>query len=254
MVQHRFMMRLFAIGIQYRQLNAYTTPMQDSVKINNLQTATACVIWLHGLGADGHDFEPVVHALNLPHIHFILPHAPYQKVTLNNGYEMRAWYDIIGLSPNSPQDAAGIQNTQTNLNHLIAEVIATGIPAQRIVLAGFSQGGAIALHTALRYPERLAGVLALSTYLPLKASLSAEKHPANQQAPIFMAHGRFDEVIPLNTCLLSRDLLIEQQYQVHWHEYAMGHSVCPEEIEDIHEFLQKCVPEHPERAGFDTQG
>lgn len=233
-----------ANDIQYRQLNAHTTAMQDAIKINNLQTATACVIWLHGLGADGHDFKPVVHALNLPHIYFILPHAPYQKVTLNNGYEMRAWYDIIELGPNSPQDAVGIQTTQTSLNHLIAEVVAAGVPAQRIVLAGFSQGGAIALHTALRYPCALAGVLALSTYVPLKATLPREKHPANQHTPIFMAHGCFDQVITLDTCLLSRDLLIKEHYQIDWHEYAMAHSVCPKEIEDIHEFLQKCVPEH----------
>jgi len=219
--------------------------MNDAIRIHPLHTATACVIWLHGLGADGHDFEPVVHALQMQHVHFILPHAPYLNVTLNNGYEMRAWYDIIGLSPDSPQDAAGIQATQTRLNSLIEHVVAQGIPPHRIVLAGFSQGGAIALHTALRYPHTLAGVLALSTYLPLKANLPAEKHPANQQTPIFMAHGRYDEVITLNTCLLSRDLLMEQHYQVDWHEYAMAHSVCTEEIEDIHEFLQKCVPGHP---------
>lgn len=217
--------------------------MQDSIQINNPETATACVIWMHGLGADGHDFEPVVHALNLPHIHFILPHAPYQKVTLNNGYEMRAWYDIIGLNAASPQDAAGIQASQLRIEAMIQRVIDRGIPAHRIALAGFSQGGAMALHTALRYPSTLAGVLALSTYLPLKASLTEEKHAANQHTPIFMAHGRFDEVITLETCLQSREVLTEAQYSVAWHEYPMAHSVMPEEIEDIHEFLQKILPE-----------
>lgn len=217
--------------------------MQDSIQINNPETATACVIWMHGLGADGHDFEPVVHALNLPHIHFILPHAPYQKVTLNHGYEMRAWYDIIGLNAASPQDAAGIRASQLRIEAMIQHVIELGIPAHRIALAGFSQGGAMALHTALRYPSTLAGVLALSTYLPLKASLTAEKHAANQHTPIFMAHGRFDEVITLETCLQSREVLTQAQYSVAWHEYPMAHSVMPEEIEDIHEFLQKILPE-----------
>lgn len=223
--------------------------MQDSIQINNPKTATACVIWLHGLGADGHDFEPVVHALQLPYIHFILPHAPYRKVTLNNGYEMRAWYDIIGLSPQSPQDADGIKATQNRINTLINQVIDSGIPANRIALAGFSQGGAIALHTALRYPTPLAGVLALSTYLPLKPTLAAEKVAANQATPIFMAHGLFDDVITIQTSQLSRDLLLQENYRVEWHEYPMAHSVTPEEIEDIHEFLQKILPEQVQSIG-----
>jgi len=223
--------------------------MQDSIQINNPKTATACVIWLHGLGADGHDFEPVVHALQLPYIHFILPHAPYRKVTLNNGYEMRAWYDIIGLGPQSPQDAEGIKATQTRINTLINHVIDSGIPANRIALAGFSQGGAIALHTALRYPTPLAGVLALSTYLPLKPTLAAEKVAANQATPILMAHGLFDEVITIQTSQLSRDLLLQENYRVEWHEYPMAHSVTPEEIEDIHEFLQKILPEQVQSIG-----
>lgn len=231
------------IDIQYMQLITNTIIMQESLHINNLPTATACVIWLHGLGADGHDFEPVVHALNLPYIHFILPHAPYQKITLNQGYEMRAWYDIIGLDPNSPQDIAGIRATQKNINAMIAELVAGGIPANRIALAGFSQGGAIALYTALRYPHQLAGVLALSSYLPLKAHLPTEKNLANQHTPIFMAHGRDDEVITLSTGLLSREVLAQEHYQVDWQEYPMAHSVCLEEIEDIHEFLQKSLPE-----------
>jgi phospholipase/carboxylesterase len=217
--------------------------MQNSIQINNPETATACVIWMHGLGADGHDFEPVVHALHLPHVYFILPHAPYRKVTLNHGYEMRAWYDIIGLSPQSPQDAIGIKESQQRIHQLIQFAIDSGIPTNRIALAGFSQGGAIALHTALRYPAKLAGVLALSTYLPLKPTLATEKAAVNQQVPIFMAHGRFDEVITIETSLLSRDLMLQENYEIDWHEYPMAHSVTPEEIEDIHHFLQKIFPE-----------
>lgn len=216
--------------------------MFEAIQLNNTQHNSACVIWLHGLGADGNDFAPLVQALNLQHIRFILPHAPYQKVTLNNGYEMRAWYDIYNLDRDSKQDDAGIRKTQTSIEALIQQQIDAGIPANRISLAGFSQGGAIALHTALRYPQRLAGVLALSTYLPLKNTLAAEKHAANQDVPIFIAHGSFDEVITLDTCLASRQLLLEQSYTVDWHEYAMAHSVHPYEVDDIKQFLLRILP------------
>lgn len=198
---------------------------------------SASIIWLHGLGADGHDFAPVVDMLNLPHIHFILPHAPFKKITMNNGYEMRAWYDLYGLASNSPQDAAGIENTRQAIHQLIAHVNELGIPTHRIALAGFSQGGAIALHTALRYSSPLAGVLALSTYLPLQQSLASEKSAINQSIPIFMAHGTMDEVIRLETALQSRKTLEENGFKVDWREYAMPHSVNQEEIEDIREFL-----------------
>lgn len=216
--------------------------MLTSIELNTQPNNAACVIWLHGLGADGNDFVPVVQALNLPHIRFILPHAPYQKVTLNNGYEMRAWYDIYSLDRDSKQDDAGIRKTQASIEALIQQQMDTGIPANRIALAGFSQGGAIALHSALRYPQRLAGVLALSTYLPLKNTLAAEKQAANQDLPIFMAHGSFDEVITLDTCLASRQTLLALSYQVDWHEYAMAHSVHPDEIDDIKQFLQRILP------------
>lgn len=211
--------------------------MEKPIEIAANAPINASVIWLHGLGADGNDFVPVVNMLNLPHVRFILPHAPYRKVTRNNGYEMRAWYDVYGLTPISREDAIGIKESQLQIEQLIAKEVSRGIPAERIVLAGFSQGGAIALHTALRYFQTLAGVLALSTYLPLRANLSAEKNSANQQTPIFMAHGSNDAVITLETCQTSLNLLLEQSYQIDWHEYAMEHSVCTEEIEDIRQFL-----------------
>lgn len=215
---------------------------EQSLIINTSGMIKASVIWMHGLGADGHDFEPVVHMLNLPHIKFILPHAPYRPVTLNNGYEMRAWYDIFGLQPDSPQDAVGIQHMQSDINAMIEAEIARGIPSHRIVLAGFSQGGAMALHTATRFQQPLAGVLALSTYLPLKSQLSSEKQPANQDCPVWMAHGRHDSVITLATAQASRQTLEAAGYAVEWHEYDMPHSVCEAEIDDIRVFLQRVLP------------
>lgn len=212
----------------------YDTPIEISLDA----TPTASVIWLHGLGADGNDFVPVVKVLNLPNIRFVLPHAAYKKVTANNGYEMRAWYDVFGFSVGSREDKTGIRESQAYIESLIQREIDRGIPAKRIVLAGFSQGGAIALHTALRHQQPLAGVLALSTYLPLKASLAKEKSKANQHIPIFMAHGTFDGVISLDTCRVSFEVLQAQHYTINWHEYPMAHSVNQHEIEDIREFLR----------------
>ena len=213
--------------------------MSELPTINN---ATATAIWLHGLGADGHDFEPVVEMLNLPHIKFILPHAPYRPVTFNNGYEMRAWYDIFGLQPDSPQDEVGINSMQDTINSMIEAEIARGIPSQRILLAGFSQGGAMALHTATRFDQPLAGVLALSTYLPLKNQLKEKQPPANKHLPIWMAHGRHDSVITLATAQSSQQTLEAAGYEVEWHEYEMPHSVCEEEINDIRDFLLRVLP------------
>lgn len=210
---------------------------ENPIEITTNEPINASVIWLHGLGADGNDFVSVVKMLNLPHVRFILPHAPYRKVTRNNGYEMRAWYDVYGLTPISREDTIGIKESQLQIEQLIAQEISRGIPAERIVLAGFSQGGAIALHTALRYTQALAGVLALSTYLPLRANLAAEKSSANQQTAIFIAHGTNDAVISLETCQVSLEILRAQDYTVDWHEYAMEHSVCAQEIEDIKQFL-----------------
>jgi len=207
------------------------------IEISQNRNPSASVIWLHGLGADGNDFVPIVKMLNLPQIRFILPHAPYRKVTIDNGYEMRAWYDLLGLAIGSQQDETGIRETQAYVENLIAVEVGRGIPSEKIALAGFSQGGAIALHTALRQQQVLAGVLALSTYLPLRPLLATEKTAANQNTPIFMAHGSFDDVISLATCRVSLEALQAQGYKPEWHEYAMAHSVCIEEIDDIRAFL-----------------
>jgi phospholipase/carboxylesterase len=216
---------------------AYDTPIEISASA----TPSASVIWLHGLGADGNDFVPVVKILNLPHVRFILPHAAFKKVTANNGYEMRAWYDIFSFAPGSKQDEAGVRESQTYIKSLINKEIARGIPANHIVLAGFSQGGAIALHTALRQEQALAGVLALSTYLPLHASLAKEKTKANQDTPIFMAHGTFDTIIPISSYLASYEFLQVQHYTIERHEYPMAHSVNQQEIDDIRTFLLRVL-------------
>lgn len=215
--------------------------MLETLEISTDKNIDASVIWLHGLGADGYDFEPVASALNLSNIRFIFPHAPYRNVTLNNGYEMRAWYDLYGLTLESKQDEAGIRQSQSEIEALISMEKSRGVLPERIVLAGFSQGGAIALHTALRHSEKLAGVLALSTYLLLKLSLGEEAHPANREIPIFMAHGSFDTVITPDIAQVSAQTLIKNGYQPLWHEYPMAHSVCDEEIKDIRLFLQSIL-------------
>ncbi len=215
----------------------YDTPIEISISA----APTASVIWLHGLGADGNDFVPVVKMLNLPNIRFILPHAAYKKVTANNGYEMRAWYDVFGFSVGSREDEAGVSESQTYIESLIQHEIERGIPAKRIVLAGFSQGGAVALHTALRHKQALAGVMALSAYLPLKTNLLKEKSKENQHIPIFMAHGTFDNVISLDTCRISFEVLQAQHYTINWHEYPMAHSVSQQEIADIRTYLLRVL-------------
>lgn len=207
--------------------------------------ASAAIIWLHGLGADGHDFEPIVDELHFaakPHTRFVFPHAPMQPVTLNGGYVMRAWYDIYGLERTAHQDEAGIRKSAGLLDHLIEQQLAQGIAAQRIVLAGFSQGGAVVLHTGLRYPKTLAGIMALSTYLPLEKALAAELNIANQHTPVFMAHGRADPVIALSFAEHSRAVLQQQGCKVDWHTYAMPHGVSPQEIEDISHWLGIILP------------
>ncbi len=202
---------------------------------------TNSVIWMHGLGADGHDFEPVVDMLDIPRTRFVLPHAPRRPVTINNGYSMPAWYDLYGLDAASPQDKTGIEQSRTQIESLIATEVSRGIPTQRIVLAGFSQGGAIALHTGLRHPQRLAGIIALSTYLPLKPSLAEEATRVNADLPIFMAHGTFDDVISMTTNQGSREILEQMHYPLEWHAYPMAHSVCEEEIADIRRFLVRVL-------------
>jgi phospholipase/carboxylesterase len=213
------------------------------IEICNGKNPNSSVIWLHGLGADGHDFVPVIEMLNLHNMRFILPHAPYRNVSINNGYKMRAWYDLLGLNISSPQDETGIRNTQAYIESLITIENKRGIQNNKIVLAGFSQGGAIALHTSLRLKQALAGVLALSTYLPLRQLLGMEKSQESQNSPIFMAHGIFDEVITLDTCRASLDVLLTEHFNVEWHEYAMAHTVCMEEIDDIRIFLSAILTE-----------
>jgi len=215
--------------------------MLETLEITTGKTIDASIIWLHGLGADGYDFEPIAAALKLLDIRFIFPHAPYRNVTLNNGYEMRAWYDLYGLSLDSQQDEVGIRQSQSEIEALISAEESRGVRPERIVLAGFSQGGAIALHTALRHPEKLAGILALSTYLPLKSTIRQEAHQANREIPIFMAHGSFDSVITPAIAQVSAQILMQNGYKPLWHEYPMEHSVCDEEIADIRQFLQSIL-------------
>lgn len=213
-----------------------------AIEIQTADPPESSVIWLHGLGADGNDFVPIVKELNLtgaPGIRFVFPHAPMRPVTINAGYVMRAWYDIIGPDFSRGEDATGIQSSQKEVEKLIARERERG--ASRIVLAGFSQGGAIALQTALRHQESLAGVIALSTYLPLARTLTAQAHAANADVPIFMAHGLQDGVIPFAFAAMSRDFLLRQGYNVEWHEYPMAHSVCLEEIADISAFLARAL-------------
>jgi phospholipase/carboxylesterase len=214
------------------------------LEIETGRNPTAAVIWLHGLGADGHDFEPIVPELRLPSalpIRFIFPHAPHRSVTINNGYVMRAWYDIRTAEFVQREDEVGIRESEQTVRDLIARETSRGIPAKRIVLAGFSQGGAIVLHVGLRYPERLAGIMALSTYLPLADQFPSEAHPANHTVPIFMAHGTDDPIIPIERGQMSADLLKSSGADLLWRTYEMGHSVCVEEIGDIAAWLVRTL-------------
>lgn len=204
--------------------------------------ATACVIWLHGLGADGHDFEPVVPELGLGDTHdirFVFPHAPARAVTVNGGMRMPAWYDIAGTDLAARQDRAGIEASASQIEALIERERNAGVAAERIVLAGFSQGGAIALHTGLRHARRLAGLIALSTYLPVAEGLADEAHAANRDIPIFMAHGRDDPIVPLALAQASRKHLEATGYRVDWHEYPMAHQLCLPEIATIGRWLRE---------------
>ncbi len=207
----------------------------EAVEISTGPDPKAAVIWLHGLGADGHDFEPIVPELELRvPVRFVFPHAPARPVTINQGMRMRAWYDVLQLG-GGPEDEAGIRASQRLLEEMIAAEKRRGMT--KIVLAGFSQGGAIVLQTALRHPERLAGVLALSTYLPLHTTVEAERSAANGDLPIFMAHGQYDDMIPLARAEQSRRMLERLGYPVQWRTYPMPHSVCAEEVADMSAFL-----------------
>ena len=202
------------------------------------------ILWLHGLGADGNDFVPIVDELGLPpdaRIRFIFPHAPKRPVSINNGFVMRAWYDVLSPDFGSLEDEAGLRDSQRAIEALLEREQRRGIASTRIVLAGFSQGGAMALQTGLRYPERLAGIMALSCYLPLRQILTAEAHHANSATPILMAHGSRDPVVPLALAAASRRQLLESDYMVEWHEYPMAHTVCAEEMADIGAWLRRVL-------------
>jgi phospholipase/carboxylesterase len=215
----------------------------EAIEIETGPQPAAAVVWLHGLGADGSDFVPVVEALDLPAapIRFIFPHAPMQPVTINQGYVMRAWYDILSADLARRADERGVRASQQLVEALLEREKSRGTPARRIVLAGFSQGGAIALQTGLRHPERLAGIMALSCYVPIAGSLASERTAANRDVPVFMAHGLYDPIIPLRLARESRHLLAQLGYDVEWHEYPMEHSVAPEEVEAIGAWLRRVV-------------
>lgn len=221
-----------------------TLPLLETIEVATSDDPTAAVIWMHGLGADGNDFVPIVRELDLtgcPGIRFVFPHAETMPVTINNGYVMRAWYDILGMDLVRREDEAGLRASQQRIEDLVAREVARGIPTENIVLAGFSQGCAMTLQAGLRHPHRLAGLMCLSGYLPLADKIAAERSEANRQTPVFMAHGRGDGVVTINRAEASRDLLKELGYEVDWHEYLMPHSVCAEEIDDISVWLRRVL-------------
>jgi phospholipase/carboxylesterase len=217
---------------------------REAVEVETGANPTAAVIWLHGLGADGHDFEPIVPELvrsGERALRFVFPHAPIRPVTLNNGFAMRAWYDIVSLERRGPEDEAGIRASQATVEALIRRENARGIPAARIVLAGFSQGGSLALFAGLRYGEKLAGMLGLSCYLLLAGRLVAERAVANQSTPIFLAHGLQDPIVAPALGEQARASLETAGYPVEWHTYTMPHSVCPQEVADIALWLRRVL-------------
>jgi len=213
----------------------------EAIEIETAPDPRASIIWMHGLGADGNDFAPLADEIELPlGVRYIFPHAPMMPVSINGGYVMRAWYDISDAAIRR-EDEAGVRASQQLVEDLLAREKSRGMAANRIVLAGFSQGGAIALQTGLRHGERLAGVMALSTYVPLADTLASEANPANRGVPIFMAHGSADPMIAFARATASRDLLQQQGYAPEWHEYRMPHSVCPQEIADIGAWLGRVL-------------
>ncbi|GAB2849302.1 alpha/beta hydrolase [Pseudoduganella ginsengisoli] len=222
------------------------TTVLDSIEINTSASPELAVIWMHGLGDSGDGWAPIVNELNLdglPGIRFVFPHAPMQPVTLNNGYVMRSWYDILSLDAgtNRREDENGLRESQKLVEALIARENARGIPTSRIVLGGFSQGCAMTLQAGLRHPEKLAGLMCLSGYLPLADKAAAERSAANQDTPIFMVHGTMDPVIPISRATASRDLLARLGYNIEWHDYPMQHSACAEEVQHISAWLKKVM-------------
>lgn len=221
-----------------------TTGLLPTVEFETGIPPTYSILWMHGLGADGNDFVPIVRELNLPPsipVRFIFPHAPMRPVTVNGGFVMRAWYDIAHSDLGQHEDEVGLRDSQQAIEALINRENERGIAPENIVLAGFSQGGAVALQSGLRYPEKLAGIMALSCYLPLAQTLATEAHRTNSATPIFMAHGNHDPIIPITLAAASKQQLIESGYAVEWHEYPMAHSVCVEEIADIGGWLKRVL-------------
>jgi phospholipase/carboxylesterase len=216
----------------------------ENIEIETKPNPSVAIIWMHGLGADGNDFVPLVRELDLtglPGIRFVFPHANTMPVTVNGGYVMRAWYDIVGADIARREDEGGLRASQAQVEALIAREKARGIAADRIILAGFSQGCAMALQIGLRHPEKLAGLMCLSGYVPLADKLPAERSAASLASPIFMVHGRSDGVIPMVRAEQSRDLLNALGYQVEWHDYPMQHSLCQQEVDDIGAWLKKVL-------------
>ncbi|WP_426077364.1 alpha/beta hydrolase [Janthinobacterium sp. PSPC3-1] len=216
----------------------------ETIELDSAPDTTVSIIWMHGLGADGNDFVPLVKELDLrgcPAIRFIFPNAGTMPVTINNGYVMRSWYDILTSDLVRREDEGGLRASQAQIEALIAREKARGIPASRIILAGFSQGCAMTLQTGLRHPEQLAGLMCLSGYLPLADKTAAERTPASLATPIFMAHGTADPVVAIARAEQSRDLLTGMGYQVEWHAYRMQHSLCQEEIDAIGAWLRKVL-------------
>jgi phospholipase/carboxylesterase len=216
----------------------------ECIEMQSTDNPGASLIVLHGLGADGNDFVPIAQELALSAVggaRFVFPHAPMRPVTMNGGYVMRAWYDIAGTPQARVEDESGLRASQVQIEALIAREVARGIPAQRIVLMGFSQGCAMTLLTGLRHAERLAGLVGLSGYLPLAARTAAERSAANSGVPIFLAHGRDDPMITLDRATASRDALLALGYEVEWHDYAMPHSVCMDEIVDLNRWLLRVL-------------
>jgi phospholipase/carboxylesterase len=216
----------------------------ETIEKETAPNPVASIIVLHGLGADGNDFVPVADELDLSTVgpvRFIFPHAPIIPVTINNGYRMRAWYDILGFDLVRREDEAGLRASVQSVEQVLAREKERGIPAHRIVIAGFSQGCAMALLTGLRHKERLAGIVGLSGYLPLAATTAAERTDANALTPIFLAHGQQDNVVSLERGTASRNVLRDLGHDVEWHEYPMAHSVCLEEITDLNRWLLKVL-------------
>jgi phospholipase/carboxylesterase len=217
----------------------------EAISIPTESTTKSCVILLHGLGADGNDFTPIVSQLNLPKhlgVRFVFPHAPVRPVSINGGYPMRAWFDVFGFDPSDPQDQQGIASADKALVDLIQQQCTSfNIPADKIILAGFSQGGALALYTGLRYPQRLAGIIGLSTFLPLHYSWQPQQTLANKDVPIFMAHGDHDTILPLALGEASKNQLTRLGFNIAWHTYPMAHSVCWQEITDLSKWLEQVL-------------